>query len=119
MYRNWYRKLGGRKGVISLGRSVGFKGSTISASGAQFRWSNRQLAFLETFQRLFSFWGEDKKKGKGERERRCKVDIPDFGNDSTWLFFSNGSTGGKGSGRKFYFPRSRPPTGSTSSPSSC
>lgn len=116
MYRNWYRKLGGRKGVISLGRSVGFKGSTISASGAQFRWSNRQLAFLETFQRLFSFWGEDKKKGKGERERRCKVDIPDFGNDSTWLFFSNGSTGGKG--RKFYFPRSRPPTGSTSSPSS-
>lgn len=87
MYRNWYRKLGGRKGVISLGRSVGFKGSAISASGAQFRWSNRQLAFLETFQRLFSFWGEDKKKGKGERERRCKVDIPDFGNDSTWLFF--------------------------------
>lgn len=86
MYRNWYRKLGGRKGVVSLGRSVGFKGSAISASGAQFRWSNRQLAFLETFQRLFSFWGEDKKKGKGERERRCKIDIPDFGNDSTFFF---------------------------------
>lgn len=66
----------------SVGRSVGFKGSAISASGAQFRRSNRQLAFLETFQRLFSFWGI-KKRGNGRRERRCKVDIPGFGNDST------------------------------------
>lgn len=72
MYRNWYRKLGGRKGVISLGRSVGFKGSTISASGAQFRWSNRQLAFLETFQRLFSFWEGIEKKGRGKERGDVK-----------------------------------------------
>lgn len=55
----------------SVGRSVGFKGSAISASGAQFRRSNRQLAFLETFQRLFSFWGI-KKGGMGEERGDVK-----------------------------------------------
>lgn len=87
-----------------------------SFKGAQFRWKNRQPAFLHTSTAFF-FWiwrrMEKKKKKKGKRD---KADSG-FRERFDRFFFSDGFSVFREEEGKFYF-RSRPlSTGSTPSPS--